>query len=547
MSNIKKLYKINQLFFNNGIKQENRFEVFLNILKKNNNNIIDFSNNLEKEINDILKTIDLQDLEFTQESFMILCSEFTKYKLDQFYTPITISSFINNIMISDNNIAIEPACGTGDLISQFKGTKYLWDIDKEVLKLCEFNLCLRNNTNYFIEEKNSLLDYEEYKNKATYVVINPPFGSNTVTIDENILSKYVLGKGKKKQELGILFIELGIKLLKNDGILFIILPSGYFGNKNKNFTEMRNYILDNYSILGILEFPKNTFKRSGTGVDTYLWIIQKCKRNKPYNIFIERIDNIGYDLSKKDTPCKYKLNENGDIIILNDIKLVDNDLISTFDRFQKYCIDNNINNVNKNNYKNIDYETISTNKLDSNILDIKRYSKKYLQLLNEFKSYPNIKKIKDLGKIHNKVEKIEKNKKYLYIDIGEINTPLYNYKELFGWELPSRAKYIVQKNDILVSKLDGKISYTVICEDKVNIIVTNGVCVIRPNNQENLYILFINILKDNFKIQHNAFTTGSIMASIMDSDIEKILINCDENIEIAKKIIDTITILKHIS
>lgn len=541
--NSKQLSKINQIFHNKGIKQDNRLELFLTILHKYNNNTI--TDGIEKDVKDILDKIDLTNIEFIQECFMELCSNFTKYKLDQFYTPITISSFITELLV-DGNIAIEPACGTGDLINHYKGTKYLWDIDAEVLKLCELNLSLYNNKNYKIENKNSLLDFEKYINTASYVIINPPFGSNTITDDITILDKYILGKGKKKQELGILFLELGLKLLKNDGILFIILPSGYGGNKNKSFKELRNIIINNYKILGIIEFPKNTFKRSGTGVDTCMWIIQKKEIiNKPYNIFIERVENIGYDLTKKNTPCKYKINTDSGEYILdkNNNKIIDNDFTIIVNKFKSFCKANNIINIKDDIEYGIEYDYISIDKLDGNILDIKRYSSKYLNIV---KGLCNTKTIKQLATIYNKNEKIEKNKKYLYIDIGEINTPLYTYKELFGWQLPSRAKYIVKRNDILVSRLDGKISYTVICEDKDNIIVSNGICVIRPKNIDNLYIIFTNILREHFKLQHNAYTTGSIMATILDSDIEKILIDCDEDTEISKKIIDTITILRTI-
>jgi type I restriction-modification system DNA methylase subunit len=73
-----------------------------------------------------------------------------------------------------------------------------------------------------------------------------------------------------------------MKLLK-ENVLFIILPSGYIGNKNKTYTELRKFILQ-YKVLGIFEL-KNTFKRSGTGVNTALLIIQKTECKCPYEIY----------------------------------------------------------------------------------------------------------------------------------------------------------------------------------------------------------------------------------------------------------------------
>jgi len=114
---------------------------------------------------------------------------------------------------------------------------------------------------------------------------------------------------------------------------------------------------------------------------------------------------------------------------------------------------------------------------------------------------------------------------------------------LDGWELPSRAKYSLQKYDILVSKLEGTVSYCVILDDSPNYISTNGVSVIRPKNTSALYILFANITKKDFIIQHNAFLTGSIMASLSDSDIGDILMDTRVDVELTKKMVDALAAL----
>jgi hypothetical protein len=50
-----------------------------------------------------------------------------------------------------------------------------------------------------------------------------------------------------------------------------------------------------------------------------------------------------------------------------------------------------------------------------------------------------------------------------------------------------------------------------------------------------------------FVIQHNAFLTGSIMASVSDTDIEEIWID-EKNVDIAstKKILDTLELLQQL-
>jgi len=542
MDNSKLINQINQLFHNKGVKQEERFNVLINLLEKNNIEDEKFSDILK-----LINSLDYSNFDLIQEIFMTIGSKYTKYNLDQFYTPLSVSKFISQLMlIGDDKNAIDPAGGTGDLLLFYKGNKTIWDIDENALKLCKFNYSLNKQTNYNLICKNSLENYEDSESMYSYSVMNPPFGSNTVVTDEVILNKFELGKGKKKQEIGILFLELGLKLLKDNGILFIIVPAGYVGNGNKICSELRNLILKNRLIASI-SLPENTFKRSGTGVNTYLLIIQK-KTNpiqESYKILISNINNIGYNLTKKETPLKYKIiKETGEILVDDKGKrILDNDFENLYDSLCSFVNDNNILNMKIHNIES-EYEYIDRNNLHLNILDIKRYLQIYLNTIENLKLL-NAVKLNTLCKIITATTKIEKKKLYKYIDISEINSPLYGNKCLYGWELPSRAKYTLKKYDILISKLEGTMSYCVILDDNNNYIATNGVSVLRPNNLNSLYILFSNIMSSAFKCQHNAYLTGSIMASLSDNDIGEFIID-DKNIDIdtTKKILETLETLQ---
>ena len=541
--NAKIIANINQLFHNAGIKQESRFDILVDILK--NQETTPIAQILYKSIRESLNGLDYTNKDLIQELFMTIGSKYTKFKLDQFYTPLTISNFISSIMDSTKN-AIDPAGGTGDLLLYFQGTKTIWDIDENALKLCLFNYQLNQQTNYNLKCKNSLVDFEEGVSQYSYVTMNPPFGSSTNITDKTILDKYILGKNKKKQEIGILFLELGMKLLKNDGILFIIVPSGYIGNKNNVYVELRDFILQ-YRVIALLELPKNTFKRSGTGVNTYLLIIQKTVVKPPEcEIFISGIENIGYDLCKKDTPVIHRINETtGDVLcdILGK-PIRNNDLIDISTKIQWFCKKNNIQNtIITEPIGEMEYENVISTQLDQNILDIKRYKNTYKETIQNIISSGSYQKIHDMSKIIKKTTKIDKTTKYKYIDIGQITTPLYGYSEMYGWNLPSRAKYTVQKYDILVSKLEGNISYCIILDDEPNIIATNGVAVLRPNSMDDLYILFSNIMKKPFQIQHSSMTTGSIMASLTDEDIGNMYIDLNQDIQQSKKIVETLYFL----
>jgi len=546
MDNSKLINQINQLFHNKGVKQEERYNILMILLEKNKNNIQDEKYN---DILTLINNLDYSNCDLIQEIFMNIGNKYTKYNLDQFYTPLTVSKFISQFLeMGDNKNAIDPAGGTGDLLLFYKGNKTIWDIDENALNLCKFNYDLNKETNYNLVCKNSLKNFEDSESMYSYSVMNPPFGSNTVVTDEDILEKFELGKGKKKQEIGILFLELGLKLLKDNGILFIIVPAGYVGNSNKICSELRDLILKNRLIASI-SLPENTFKRSGTGVNTYLLIIQKksVPVKESYNILISNINNIGYNLTKKETPLKYKIvKETGEKLLDNKGKpILDNELEDLYNSMCSFINDNNILGMKTLNIVS-DYEYIDTDSLTLNILDIKRYLQSYLDVVYKLKSLEAV-TLKSLCKIITTTTKIDKKKLYKYIDISEINSPLYGYKSLYGWELPSRAKYTLKKYDILISKLEGTMSYCVILDDNDNYIATNGVCVIRPNNLNTLYVLISNIMSSTFRYQHNAFLTGSIMASLSDEDIGEFLIdNKTIDIDTTKKILETLETLQRL-
>lgn len=551
--NSKHINHINQLLHNKGIKQEDRIGILTSLFEKRKSLAVEAATVVIdprfSDIMDAINAIDFTNKEISQEIFMLFGSKLTRYKLDQFYTPLTISEFITGMMIP-GKAAVDPAGGTGDLLVHYNGNIHIWDVDEHALELCRFNYELNMKKDYQIKCWNSLMIGNDDSAAAAvfdYVTMNPPFGSSTVITDDAILQHYELGVGRKKQEIGILFLELGLKLLKPDGILFAIVPAGYVGNTTKPCMDLRGLLL-RHRVIASIELPKQSFKRSGTGVNTYILVVQKKAHTPaptpPYPIFISAIDNIGYELSKANTPIKYKIvRETGELQMQNGRPVVENDLLECADQLAHFARDEDIPNIVHRADDAYAYDAVESSSLQNLILDVKRYSRKYRSLISELKSTPACATISDLAKLIVKPTKIDSRKKYKYIDIGEISTPLYGSKELYGWELPSRAKYSLQKYDILVSKLEGTVSYCVILDDSDNYISTNGVSVIRPKNMNALYILFANITKKDFIVQHNAYLTGSIMASLSDSDIGDILMNTQIDVEMTKKMVEALTAL----
>jgi len=499
--------EINQLLHNNGIPKQSRINYIINLLNVNHS-----EENVIKKLLERIKIQNNHNPEFMQKLYMLLGEKCIKQDLDQYYTPINISKFIKNVLlIKDDSRLLEPASGTGDLAILLENAFIDFvDISPEVTKLLKINLNLRG----FKEEKYSITTEDSlkcYKKEKLYdfCLLNPPFGKKSVLDDISTLKNYKLGDKKTKVELGKLFIEYSLERLNKNGILIAIIPSGYL--TNQSCKDLRELIINNYRIIGVIELPEQTFKQSGTGVDTSIIIIENIKLEN-YNIFIEKLNNIKQlDEIINSFKC-FAFKEN-----IEKILKIDNNI--------KYH-EMDINDIIKDKYKKINI-------------------KEYLLLRNIKKG--NSFNLLDKIIKQKKTKNIDLNKEYIYLDIGQVNKGYYNIdNKIMGNKLPSRASYLVEENDIIVSKLKGKISFAIICNDFEKLIVSNGLIVLRF--KEEIYRL--NTLKylfnNNFSEQLNSLTNGSIMASINENDfLEKIYIdkyneeelnNIKEYINLQKKI-----------
>ena len=531
------LDEMNQTLHNAGVLFESRIDSVLEVL---NGKFIKTPLSVQQSLRDILDTSTLSKEELFQKVFMFYGSKYLKKEFDQFYTPITVGEFISGLC-NPNKKVIDPACGTGDLLIHYKGNVSLWDISKDVTDLAKQNYSFQNKPASILTQ-DSIQEDTMSNGTFDYAIVNPPFGTKTLLKDPETLNKYELGKGKKKQELGILFVERSMNLLKQDGILFIILPNGYFGNTSNVYSELREYLLK-HRVVGIIKLPQNTFKRSGTGVSTNILIVSKSKPPADYDIFIEEVNEIGYELKKKNTPYKYKKDQKEYILDQGGKPILDNDLPGVLERLRTFATKNKIKGISKPKQADTSYQVFNTQALnDTRILDISRYLSDYTGVVADSDGKVAIRDLleEDYTCIFQKQDDTE----YVYLDIKEINTPLHNGKKLLGHALPSRAKYLVKKNDLLVSRLKGSISFTVIMEDDDNIVCTNGVCVLRPKDTESMLILFAGLFSSDFKIQHQSRTTGSIMETITEEDLKNIMISTEIDTARFQRILDSVSVLQ---
>lgn len=170
--------------------------------------------------------------------------------VEQFITSKTKGKHFNHVL--------EPCVGDGALLSSLENNfdnLTIIDIDSEKLKKFP-------NSNYKKYEGDFLdIDFNE---KFDLILCNPPFNNKSISglsIEQKFLIKC-------------------LKLIKENGLGIFILPSSIInGIKSKN---IRNHIIDNFTILSIDVLPKNTFTKIES--QFYIISIKKIKPKGNYNI-----------------------------------------------------------------------------------------------------------------------------------------------------------------------------------------------------------------------------------------------------------------------
>ena len=563
------------------LKKESNKEVLEKINSLYKDAKMYYSNNTPIEIEDSLKlngdslkeivnylqgfSFNKTSLLLLQDFFMYFAPEFLKKELDQYYTPQAIVDFMASIVKIDNTTTIIDSTGgsadflTGVIkkglmnnIENIKTNVHYWDISPDAGNVASLNMILNGDGRTNIEILDSIENYDKLNGHFDLCITNPPFGQDTkwgksieLMKEYNFGHKWIDNKKTDeliRQELGILFIERNLQLLKPKGILEIVLPNGYSTNASTSY--IRRYLLDNYRIVATISLPLNIFKKSGANGFCTILIIKNEKINENYKIFTATTNKLGFDhQSKRAKDIYLRDKKTGDLILDSENSPIkDNDLILITEQFKKFVRDNNISGFESSNPE-IEYSYTTKEELESDenlILCAKRHDMNYLNNINKIKenSYTTLNSVDAI--VTNKAS-LDKNleKEYIYLDTGELFTG--NYKrtnKLMGWELPGRAKQILKKYDILISKIDGSFNkFCMILEDNDSLVATNGVWKISiPDEIERLNFYYF-LHSSNYLEQMHHLSTGSILADVKEDDLfNKLIIPNKDKIKNSKKI-----------
>jgi len=495
---------------------------------------------------------------WVQDIFMKFGPQFLKKDLDQFFTPIEIVEFMCNVLnLGPATTIIDPAGGSADFLTGASHSAkknaierknlqlHYWDQSSEAAEIARLNLWL-NDCEAELKIHDSIAETEPLRESIDFCITNPPFGTKTIWAEPRSLSALkdydlayrwnVHGKSHAifRQQLGILFIERGMMLLKPGGVLAIVLPSGYMSNPSERY--VRRWLLENHRVLAVVSLPPGTFKKSGAGVSPDIVFIEKTKTSEDYEILMSQAKSIGFDFKKQDVPVIYKRNPIDGSLLFDNYgnPLADNDLIEVANEFGSFAKRHKISSLRHNQDSEVGFVSVKRSDVfstDDLTLSPKRFSRDYLGVLSRLGSRNSV-TLRELGAEVSNSDgfKPEASVDYTYLDIGEVGTGTYRLEnQLKGWQLPGRAKQRVIKHDILVSRLAGSVNkFCLIGNEESNLVATNGLFKVKFENEKSRLLFLHFLFTQEYRIQVEALATGSIMEDIKEQDfLDKILVPTD--------------------
>lgn len=251
-----------------------------------------------------------QKYDFFAAVFEYLIKDYNKDfgKYAEYYTPHSIASIIAKIMVPGDvqNVNIyDPAAGSGTLvlalaheIGEENCTIYTQDISQKSNEFLRLNLILNNlvhslgnvvhgdtllEPQHLNKQKNGLMKFD-------YIVSNPPFNvdfseSRDTLAGDNYKERFWAGvpnvpnKDKNKMAIYQMFLQHIIYSLKKGGKAAVVVPTGFLTAGTGIPKAIREYIVGERMLRGVISMPSNIFATTGTNV-SILFIDESNKDGK---------------------------------------------------------------------------------------------------------------------------------------------------------------------------------------------------------------------------------------------------------------------------
>jgi len=237
-----------------------------------------------------------QKFDFFSTIFEYLIKDYNKDgggKYAEYYTPHAVSKIMASILVDkpvSNVTCYDPAAGSGTLlmnlahsIGEDRCTIYSQDISQKSSSMLRLNLILNNLVHSIqnIIQGNTLLEpYHRVGDKLMtfdYVVSNPPFKLDFSDYVADLDTKQnhdrffaglpnVPKKDKDKMAIYLVFIQHIIFSLSAKGKAAVVVPTGFITAQNGIEKKIRQKLIDEKMLRGVVSMPSNIFATTGTNV-----------------------------------------------------------------------------------------------------------------------------------------------------------------------------------------------------------------------------------------------------------------------------------------
>lgn len=150
--------------------------------------------------------------------------------LGQFFTPPAIAEWMVRFVISfldHRKVALDPACSDGVFLKPMLGANFKRvggiDVNEKVLGECAKRCVDHERSQLQCADAPRLLP--ELERQFDLVATDSPFSAKCGrVIEPTLLSRFELDFGRNSEATEVLFLELCIRALRENGILAIVLP-----------------------------------------------------------------------------------------------------------------------------------------------------------------------------------------------------------------------------------------------------------------------------------------------------------------------------------
>lgn len=222
-------------------------------------------------------------------------------KYAEYFTPHAVARIMAEILVPQeqrgtvrNVSCYDPSAGSGTLlmnvahaIGESRCSIYTQDISQKSSNLLRLNLILNNlvhsipnvvqgNTIQHPYHVESTKDGKELK-RFDYIVSNPPFKLDFSDFRDELDSKenkerFFAGipkapaKAKNKMAIYSLFLQHIIASLKPNGKAAVVVPTGFITAQSGIDKKIREHLVKNKMLAGVVSMPSNIFATTGTNV-----------------------------------------------------------------------------------------------------------------------------------------------------------------------------------------------------------------------------------------------------------------------------------------